>query len=70
MSVYDLSVDYNGIDKSEVLNIHWWLKTIYKVILRLVKEVFIALLSFSRSAATECISPNYEHAWLDIILLI
>ena len=30
-NVYDLSVDYNSIDKSNILNFHKYLMTIYNI---------------------------------------
>ena len=44
-SMYDFSVYYNAIDKSRILNIHKYLMVNnYKVMLRLIKQVFIGLL--------------------------
>ena len=45
----DLSVNYNNIDKSDLLNIYKY---------RLIKQVFIGLLSSSASLATKCMSLN------------
>ena len=55
-NVYDFSVDYNFIDKSDILNIHKYLMTIYKMILSL----FTVFLSFSKSLATKCLFLNDE----------
>ena len=44
-SMYDFSVYYNAIDKSWILNIHKYLMVNnYKVMLKLIKQVFIGLL--------------------------
>ena len=44
-SIYDFSVYYNAIDKSRILNIHKYLMVNnYKVMLKLIKQVFIGLL--------------------------
>ena len=44
-SMYDFSVYYNAIDKSRILNIHKYLMVNnYKVMLKLIKQVFIGLL--------------------------
>ena len=43
--MYDFSVYYNAIDKSWILNIHKYLMVNnYKVMLKLIKQVFIGLL--------------------------
>ena len=44
-NMYDFSVNYNAIDKSRILNIHKYLMVNnYKVMLKLIKQVFIGLL--------------------------
>ena len=44
-NMYDFSVYYNAIDKSRILNIHKYLMVNnYKVMLKLIKQVFIGLL--------------------------
>ena len=37
---------------------------------RLIKYVFIVLLNFSRSLATECVSLNNEHVGVALFFLI
>ena len=46
-NIYDFSVDYNSIDKSDILNIHKYLMTNNNIMFSL----FIVLLSFSKSLA-------------------
>ena len=54
--MYDFSVDYNSIDKSDILNIHKYLMTEqYKIMFSLIKQVFIVVLSFNESLATKSI---------------
>ena len=50
-------VDYNAIDKSNILNIHKCLMTKeqYKIVIRLIRQVLIGVLCFSRSLATICV---------------
>ena len=48
-NVYDFSVDYNSIDKSDILNIQKYLMTKNDIKFSLFKQVFITLLSFSSS---------------------
>ena len=52
--MYDFSADYNSIDKSDMLGIRKYLiaKNNTKNMLRLIKQVFVVLLSFSESLAT------------------
>ena len=59
--VYNFSVDYDSIDVDDVLDIHEYLmKKQYKIIFRLNKNVFIALLSFSGSLASMAnVNVNY-----------
>ena len=59
-NVYDFSIDYNGTDKSDILNIHKYLVVKNNIMFWLVKQVFIVLLSFSGSLATKCVSVNNE----------
>ena len=56
----DFSVGYNAIDKSNILNIHKCLMTTeqYKIVVRLIRQVLIGVLCFSRSLATICVSLN------------
>ena len=62
MILYDFSVDYNTIGKSDILNIDKCLITKNN----LIKQVFVVLLSFSSSLArvlnvrTKCLSLNDE----------
>ena len=50
-NVYDFSVDYDRIGIGGILDIHKYkMKKIwYKIMFRLIKQIFIALLSFIRS---------------------
>ena len=60
-NVYNFSVDYDAIDKSERLNIHKYLmlRNILNIIMpRLIKQAFLVLLSFNGSLATKCVSLN------------
>ena len=50
-NVYDFSVDWNSIDKSDILNIHKYLITKNNIKFSLVKQVFVLLLNFSSSLA-------------------
>ena len=52
-NVYDFSVDYNSIDKSDIFNSHKYLmtKNNIKKMFSLIKQVLIVLLSFNRSLA-------------------
>ena len=61
-SMSDFSVNCNGIDKSDILNIQKYLivKRKYKTMFRLIKQVFLALLRFSGSLATKCIYLNNQ----------
>ena len=56
-NVHDFLVDYDAIDVSDVLDIQRYLTV--KNIINLysdIKQVFIVLLSFSSSLATQCVS--------------
>ena len=60
-NVYNFSVDYDAINKSERLNIHKYLmlRNILNIIMsRLIKQAFLVLLSFNGSLATKCVSLN------------
>ena len=50
-NVYDFSVDWNSIDKSDILNIHKYLITKNNIKFSLVKQVFVLSLNFSSSLA-------------------
>ena len=50
-NVYDFSVDYHAIDKSDLLNIHKYL-----MVKNIIKQIFFGLLSFSTFLATKCMS--------------
>ena len=39
-NVYDFSVDYDSIDKSDILNTHKYLMTKHNIMLSLIKQVF------------------------------
>ena len=54
----DFSVGYNTTDVSDVVDIQKYFnqKMLHKIISRLVKQVFIGLLSFSGSLCTKCVS--------------
>ena len=76
--VYDFSVDYNFVDKFDILNIQKYLLTKNnKVMFSLIKQVFIALLSFSGSLAciakvseqTICLSLNDEPCMVNPTLI-
>ena len=41
------SIDFNSVDKFDVLNIHKYLMTNNKVTFSLIKQVFIALFTFN-----------------------
>ena len=61
--MYDFSVDYNTIDKSDILNIHKYLKIMFSPI----KQVLIVLLNSSSSSArdqTEFMISNDESCML------
>ena len=63
--VYNFSVDYKSIDKSDILNIYKYLmtKNNIKKMFCLIKQVFSVLLSFSQSLARnriKCLFLNYE----------
>ena len=66
-NVYNFSVDYDAINKSDVLNIHKYLMTKnIKQVFIIIKQVFIILLRYSSSLAraakfrTKCLSLNDE----------
>ena len=67
-NVYDFSVDYNAIDKSDILNIHKYLMVKNNITYCLIQQVLFALLSFSGSLAgiahvsghTKCVSLNNQ----------
>ena len=60
-NVYDFSVNYSSIDKSDILNIHKYLMNkSNKITISLIKQVFIVLLSFSISLATKYLYLNDE----------
>ena len=79
-NVYDFSDNYKTIDKSDLLNIFKYLivKNNKKMVFRLIKKMFITLLSFSESLAqvakvsnhTKRISLKMNHVLLDLLLLI
>ena len=79
-NVYDFSDNYKTIDKSDLLNIFKYLivKNNKKMVFRLIKKMFITLLSFSESLAqvakvsnhTKLISLKMNHVLLDLLLLI
>ena len=54
--MYDFSIDGSDIGKSDVLNIRKYLlvNNDIKTMFWLIKQLFVALLSFSRSLATKC----------------
>ena len=67
--VYYFPAYYDRIGVDDILDIHKYLiKKQYKIIIRLIKKVFVALLSFSRSLGrmvdvsnfTTCISLNIQ----------
>ena len=53
-TVYDFWVDHSAVGKEDICNIHEYLINKNKIMFRLFKQDFIALLSFSRSLATKC----------------
>ena len=56
-NLHDFSADYEVIDKSDVLNIDKYLRVKNnKIMFWRIKQVFIVLLSFSRSSTTKCVS--------------
>ena len=57
---YDFPIDYNHVDKSDMLNMHKHL---------MIKQVFIVLLSFSSSLATKCLILNDEPSIVRLILV-
>ena len=59
-SVYDFSVDYNAISKSDIINIYNYsmVENSIKQMFWFIKQVLITLLSFSGSLATKCGSLN------------
>ena len=63
-NVYDFSVDHCAVDKLEILNIHKYLMVKsnikqYKIMFRLIKQIFIALLTFSGSLASTVYVSNH-----------
>ena len=54
--------DYNYIDVDEILDVHKYImkKHDIKIMFRLIKRVFIPLLNFSWSLATNCVSLDNE----------
>ena len=60
MHVYEFSVDYGSIDVDDILDIHKYLmlKNNNKIMCWLIKQVFIALVSFSGSLALKSVSYN------------
>ena len=59
--MYDFLVNYNSIHKSDILNIHKYLMVKNnKKMFELIKQEFLALLSFSRSLPTKCVSLYNE----------
>ena len=65
--MYNFSVDYDAINKSDVLNIHKYLMTKnIKQVFIIIKQVFIILLRYSSSLARaakvrkKCLSLNDE----------
>ena len=59
-NAYDFPIDYNHVDKSDMLNMHKHL---------MIKQVFIVLLSFSSSLATKCLILNDEPCIVRLILI-
>ena len=59
-SVYDFSVNYNAISKSDIINIYNYsmVENSIKQMFWFIKQVLITLLSFSGSLATKCGSLN------------
>ena len=53
-NVYDFPVSYSAIDNSETLNVHEYLMFNNNIKFGLIKQMFIALLSFSRSLTAKC----------------
>ena len=61
--MYDFSVDYNSVDKFDILNIHKYLITknnIKKMMFSTIKQALVVLLSFSSSLAPKCLALNDE----------
>ena len=56
--VSDFSIDCKSIDVADVLDIHKY--SMIKNDIKLIKHVFITLLSFSGSLATKCVSYSNE----------
>ena len=56
VNVDDFSVDYNAIDKSNILNIQKCLMTKeqYEIIIRLIRQMLVGVLCSSWSLATTC----------------
>ena len=56
--MYDFSVDYNSIYKSDILNIHKYLmvKNNINIIIKFIRQVFIVSWSFSKSLVTKYVS--------------
>ena len=60
-NIYNFSVDHSSIDKSDILNIHKYLmvKNNIKKTLRLIRQVFIGLLCFSKSLSSITNTPDH-----------
>ena len=58
--MYDFSVHYNAIDKSDIWNIPKCLMIQNNIIVSLIKQVFIVLLIFTKSFSTKCMSLTNE----------
>ena len=55
------TIDYNAIDVSNIVYSQIFNeKTLYKIMFRLIKKVFVLLLCFRESLATKYISLNHE----------
>ena len=53
-NVYDFPVNYSAIDNSEISNVHEYLMFNNNIKFGLIKQMFIALLGFSRSLTAKC----------------
>ena len=70
--MYYYSVDYNSIDKSDILNIHKYLITRNNIKFSLIKQLLIVLLSFSESLAcdrTKYLFLNDESCMIRLTLI-
>ena len=75
--VYDFSINHNAINKSDILNIYKYLMFKNNIKFKLIKQVFIALLCFTKSLCSsantsdhvKCISLNNQQRMNQLTLI-